>query len=83
MEDITSPIIEKKRNRGRPVGSYSTKTKYKLEWKGNEYLCKDYVEIANIVSKSKYAIGRLMRNENTFKKKEICKDLIDIKITKL
>lgn len=82
MEDITSSIIEKK-NRGRPVGSYSNKIKYKLEWKENEYLCKDYIEIANIVGKSKYAIGRLIRNENTFKKKEICKDLIDIKITKI
>lgn len=82
MEDITSQIIEKK-NRGRPIGSYSNKIKYRLTWKENEYLCKDYDEISKIVKKSKYCIGRLMRNENTFKKKEICKDLLDIKITKL
>lgn len=75
-------IIEK-RTKGRPSGSKSKNNKYKLEWKGEEYLCKNYIEIGNIVGKSKYAIGRLVRNENTFKCKDRCKDLLDIKITKL
>ena len=82
QEHNNNDIIEK-RSRGRPLGATATKTKYKLEWKGQEYLCKNYTEIGQIVGKSKYSIGRLMRNENTFKCKERCKDLLDIKITVL
>lgn len=74
---------EQKKKLGRHIGSKNKKQKYKLEWKGKEYLCKNYKEIGDIVGKSKYAIGRLMRNENTFKCKERCKDLLEIKITNL